>query len=112
MASDILLNHGTVFLEGDRVVFNIFLERGVVPITVEDSAQGARGAIDPFFGRRVSIAWTQIREGGRPRVLVHRVVSHDEIRGRAFEISESAESGTPEENWLRAERELLPEAQA
>ena len=30
----------------------------------------------------------------------------DEVRLRAFEISQSSESGTPEENWLRAEREL------
>jgi hypothetical protein len=101
-----------VALEGDRVVFNIFPDRGLVPIPVEDSAQGARDAIAPFFDRRVSIACTQIREGGRPRALVHHVVSHDEIRRRAFEISESSESGTPEENGLRAELGLLPEAQA
>ena len=32
---------------------------------------------------------------------------HDEaIRRRAYEISESREAGTPEENWLRAEREF------
>ena len=28
------------------------------------------------------------------------------VRERAFEISQRAEAGTPEENWLRAEREL------
>lgn len=28
------------------------------------------------------------------------------VRARAFEISQTAEAGTPEENWLRAEREL------
>jgi CHAD domain-containing protein len=28
------------------------------------------------------------------------------VRDRAFEISRTAEAGTPEENWLRAEREL------
>jgi hypothetical protein len=30
----------------------------------------------------------------------------DAIARRAFEISESEDAGTPEENWLRAEREL------
>jgi hypothetical protein len=30
----------------------------------------------------------------------------DAIRQRAHEISQSDEAGTPEENWLRAEREL------
>jgi hypothetical protein len=40
--------------------------------------------------------------------LVEIVVEFDEdaCRLRAFEISLSEEAGTPEENWLRAEREL------
>jgi hypothetical protein len=29
----------------------------------------------------------------------------EEIRRRAYEISESPDSGTPEENWHRAERD-------
>jgi hypothetical protein len=29
-----------------------------------------------------------------------------EIRRRAYEISQSDDSGTPEENWHRAEREI------
>jgi CHAD domain-containing protein len=33
----------------------------------------------------------------------------DAVRARAFHISLSAEAGTPEENWLRAERELAVE---
>ncbi len=32
----------------------------------------------------------------------------DAIRLRAYEISQSGDSGTPEENWVRAERELGP----
>ena len=28
-------------------------------------------------------------------------------RQRAYEISQSEEAGTPEENWIRAEQELL-----
>jgi hypothetical protein len=30
----------------------------------------------------------------------------EQIRLRAYEISQSPDSGTPEENWHRAEREL------
>jgi hypothetical protein len=30
----------------------------------------------------------------------------EEIRRRAYEISQSADSGTPEENWHRAQREV------
>lgn len=40
------------------------------------------------------------------------VVNEDLIRRRAYEISQSAEGGTPEENWERAERELRDEARA
>lgn len=35
-----------------------------------------------------------------------RDVTDEEIARRAYEISESDESTTPEENWWRAEREL------
>jgi len=34
-------------------------------------------------------------------------ITDEEIARRAYEISQSGESGTDEENWLRAERELL-----
>jgi CHAD domain-containing protein len=33
-------------------------------------------------------------------------VDEGAVRARAFEISQTAEAGTPEENWVRAEREL------
>jgi hypothetical protein len=32
------------------------------------------------------------------------------IRLRAYEISQSADAGTPEQNWARAEREIGPAA--
>lgn len=35
------------------------------------------------------------------------VVTEEEIARRAYAISQSDESGTDEENWFRAERELL-----
>jgi hypothetical protein len=35
--------------------------------------------------------------------------SEDDIRRRAFEISQRANGGSPEENWKRAEEELRDE---
>jgi hypothetical protein len=35
--------------------------------------------------------------------------SEDAIRQRAFEISQRADGGSPEENWKRAEEELRDE---
>lgn len=34
----------------------------------------------------------------------------DKIRRRAYEISESGQAGTPEENWQRAETEIRAES--
>jgi hypothetical protein len=34
-------------------------------------------------------------------------VDEDVLRQRAYEISQSEDGGSPEENWLRAENELL-----
>ncbi len=36
----------------------------------------------------------------------HTELAHEDVAHRAYEISRSAEAGTPEENWERAEREL------
>ena len=38
---------------------------------------------------------------------VEHELTYDEIARRAYEISESPDCGTDEENWWRAERELL-----
>jgi hypothetical protein len=38
--------------------------------------------------------------------IVDDVDADEEIRRRAYEISQSGDSGTPEENWHRAEREV------
>ena len=35
-----------------------------------------------------------------------RQVTHEQIARRAYEISQSPEARSPEENWFRAEREL------
>jgi hypothetical protein len=39
-------------------------------------------------------------------------VSEEMIRARAYEISQSGEAGTPDENWERAERELRGDVRA
>jgi hypothetical protein len=42
----------------------------------------------------------------RPTITPRREISHEAIARRAFEISQSPEGRSPEENWFRAEREL------
>ena len=37
---------------------------------------------------------------------IRRQPTHEQIARRAYEISQSPEARTPEENWFRAEREL------
>ena len=47
---------------------------------------------------------------GKEKGQVQETVTHgdadEEIRRRAYEISQSEDSGTPEENWHRAQREV------
>ena len=42
--------------------------------------------------------------------VTSRQVTHEQIARRACEISKSANAGTPEDNWYRAERELRARA--
>jgi len=42
-------------------------------------------------------------------VTTQRELPNEEIARRAYEISESPERGSDEENWFRAEQELLVE---
>jgi hypothetical protein len=44
---------------------------------------------------------------GRPS---RREITQDQIARRAYEISQSPNAGSPEENWYRAERELRARA--
>jgi hypothetical protein len=46
-------------------------------------------------------------ERARPRA---DEIGHETISQRAYEISQSDQTGTPEENWERAERELRERA--
>jgi hypothetical protein len=44
---------------------------------------------------------------GITKLLVEKLVGHEAIAVRAFEIYSSGHGGSSEDNWLRAERELL-----
>ena len=39
-------------------------------------------------------------------------ITNDQIAARAYEISQSEDAGSDEDNWLRAERELRSEQEA
>src|SRR5260370_39286836 len=59
--------------------------------------------------QEVSIIGEMGKAVGSPflKLLADRIVTHQEIAIRAFEIFKSPKGGSAEENWLRAERELL-----
>ena len=42
-----------------------------------------------------------------PLLIAERIVTHQVIARRAYEISRSASGGSAEDHWWRAERELL-----
>ena len=44
--------------------------------------------------------------------MAGREITHEEIRRRAYELSQQEGAGSEEDNWLRAERELREEAEA
>jgi hypothetical protein len=44
---------------------------------------------------------------GITKLIVEKLVSHAEIAKRAYEIHQSDREAPAEDNWLRAERELL-----
>jgi hypothetical protein len=108
-----LKNHGTVRQERDGMIF-VFSDIPGVSIRVEDSAQGVHDVIRPLSGQPVSVLWSQlpsnIQTGETVAMLIHQIAPHSEIRLRAFEIHSSSEGTDALEDWLRAERELLPGA--
>ncbi|WON73553.1 neuraminidase-like domain-containing protein [Nitrosospira sp. Is2] len=60
--------------------------------------------------KAVSIIGTIGISSGTPgtvRLIVEKLASHDEITKKAYEIYMSGQGGTSEENWSRAEQELL-----
>ena len=60
-------------------------------------------------GKAVSIVGTMGTPSGSPfvKLIAERIVSHEVIAARAFEIYYSDPASSADDNWLRAERELL-----
>lgn len=44
---------------------------------------------------------------GTTKLIVEKLASHDAIKRRAYEIYESGLGGSADDNWVRAEREIL-----
>ena len=60
-------------------------------------------------GKAVSIVGMMGKPSGSPfvKLIAERIVSHEAIAARAFEIYHSDPASSADDNWLRAERELL-----
>ena len=60
-------------------------------------------------GKTVSVIGRLGTPEGSPdsKLIVEKLALHDDIATRAQAIHESGRGGSAEENWLRAERELL-----
>ena len=60
-------------------------------------------------GKTVSIVGTMGTPPGSPfvKLIAERIVGHEAIAARAFEIYHSDPASSADDNWLRAERELL-----
>ena len=101
-----IMDFGRLSVHSGKVVFHS-LDTGIFT-PVEDMAQGAHGFVEAFLNQPVSVVYSEIRQPHeRTRMMLHEVVRHEQVGERAFLISESAESADAEQNWLRAELELL-----
>lgn len=94
---------------------NCFIEKGSVPegqyqLQTQKGKQDYMSHIASYNQQFVTVLGefgkkTKSEEKGSTFV-VHTIVSHDEIARHAFELSHGAE-GSQEDNWLRAENDLL-----
>ena len=100
---------GVLTLEGGHLLFRFLGDDDHIRVAETAQLPDHRDpALESMLGHPVTILWTKVREAdGSPRLMAHRLALHRDIRQRAFEISASPASGTPVENWLRAEDELL-----
>ena len=58
-----------------------------------------------ILGHQGQPAMTEL--GTLPSIVAERIVSHEDVARRAFEIYESGRGGSAFDNWLVAERQLL-----
>jgi CHAD domain-containing protein/energy-coupling factor transporter ATP-binding protein EcfA2 len=85
---------------------------GETTLTTRQSTDaGGDGWAAPRFDRRIAPSLLRRQErtldlvAGQAATMV-RMDTAEAVRLRAYELSEGPESGTPEENWVRAEHEL------
>lgn len=85
-------------------MFEIVKPNEIVPVT--DSLEAALQPNSPEGSTPATKGETKTGLREEPMPENQRHPTHEEIARRAYEISQSDESGTDEENWHRAEREL------
>ena len=104
--NSLIMDFGTLSVHSNKVFFHSEDTGNLTP--VEDMAQGSSGVIEAFLNQPASVLYSEIREPReQTRMMLHQVVRHEQIEERAFSIFDSPESTGAEQNWLRAELELL-----
>lgn len=104
--NSMIMDFGMLSVRSKQVFFRSHDTGTVTP--VEDMAQGASGFIEAFLNQPASVVYSEIRQASeKTRMMLHEVVRHQQIEERAFGIFHSPESTDADQNWLRAERELL-----
>jgi hypothetical protein len=97
---------GTLTMTPDRILLRAAHHRDVLDVCFS-------GQIDDRLNdRNVSILghlsqYSLAAERAGASITAQKVVSHEAVSLRAYEIAQSGQGGSPVENWLRAERELL-----
>lgn len=94
--------HGTLGENGDT--FFIVTQGHMVlidaPFLIDDRLMGKEVSAIGRMGIPASAP-------GITKLLVDRIVSHDAIAVRAYELFASGEDGSQDDHWFRAERALL-----
>jgi hypothetical protein len=88
---------------------SLFLINGNAPGQVKLVEARAELQLHTLSGQRVSVAGEFTGEDPHDPLqsfVVHGVTTHCQIAERAYELSQQS-SAPPEQNWLRAETELL-----
>ena len=102
----LIMDFGMLSVHAKQVFFHSHDTGTSTP--VEDMAQGASGFIEAFLNQPASVVYSEILQPRqKPRMMLHEVVRHRQIEERAFGIFQSPESADADQNWLRAELELL-----
>ena len=102
----LIMDYGMLSAHAKQVFFHSHDTGASTP--VEDMAQGASGFIEAFLNQPASVVYSEILQPQqKARMMLHEVVRHRQIEERAFGIFQSPENADADQNWLRAEAELL-----